>query len=232
MRASVEAASCDHRSVIATRRKRIRPASLACLLTLTLSGCGLSAELDREQNPAREPTPTATRTRAVQPSAPAVSETSPAVPGGPKASPAVPVQQDRGCPPSGLRVGTGPVDAAMGLRAMTITLTNCGKKPYELKGYPAVRVLGAEGDPIPGVRTVEGTDQVAMAPEDPGPEALTLGPGESARAGLYWRMAAEDGTYLRVAPAAGRSTTTVRLPDPLDIGPENILGTTAWAPAT
>lgn len=147
----------------------------------------------------------------------------------PAASPTAAVQQARGCPPSGARVETGPVDGAMGLRAMTLTLTNCSEQPYELNGYPAVRVLDEKGTPLTGVRTVEGTDEVPMAPEDPGPAPLTLDPGESARAGLYWRMAAEDGTYLRVVPQRGRKALNVRPAEPLDIGPQNTLGTTAWA---
>jgi hypothetical protein len=68
-----------------------------------------------------------------------------------------------------------------------------------------------------------------MAPDDPGAAPLTLDPGESARAGLYWRMAAEDGTYLRVVPERGRKAQDIRPAEPLDIGPENTLGTTAWA---
>lgn len=67
-----------------------------------------------------------------------------------------------------------------------------------------------------------------MAPEDPGPEPLTLAPGESAGAGLYWRMAVEKGMFLRVAPEKGHDVTTVRAEDRLDIGPENVLGTVAW----
>jgi hypothetical protein len=209
--------------VLAIRLKRTRPAALACVLALAASGCGLSAELDRERNPERKPTPSQTRAAP----APAPAEPSPA-PAPAEPSPAVPVQQTRGCPPSGLRVDPGPVDAAMGLRAMTLTLTNCGTRSYEVNGYPVVRVLDETGAPLTGVRTVEGTDKVPMAPDDPGPEPLTLAPGEVARAGLFWRMNAEDGTYLRVAPGKGRDALNVRPEEPLDIGPENTLGTTAW----
>ena len=204
--------------MIAIRLTWTRPAVLACLLALAASGCGLSSELDRELNPDRKPTPS--RTRAA-PSPVSVT---------PEPSPAVPVQGVRGCPSSGVRVDTGPIDGAMGLRAMTLTLTNCGKRPYEVNGYPSVRVLDEAGAPLPGVRTVEGTDQVPMAPDDTGAEPLTLAPGDTAWAALYWRMAAEDGTYLRVAPEKGRGTMNVRPQEPLDIGPENTLGTTAWAP--
>ncbi|MFD5721062.1 DUF4232 domain-containing protein [Streptomyces sp. NPDC127036] len=120
----------------------------------------------------------------------------------------------------------------MGLRGMTLTLTNCGKRPYAVDGYPdVVAVLGPEGTRVGGVRAVAGTDQVPMAPPDPGPKAFVLRPGERARAGLYWRMAAEEGSYLRVAPRKGQAAVTLPLPDPLDIGPRNTLGATAWVPA-
>ncbi|MEU9287037.1 DUF4232 domain-containing protein [Streptomyces sp. NPDC048275] len=209
--------------MIAIRLTWTRSAVLACLLALAASGCGLSSELDRELNPDRKPTPSRTRAAPPPVSVPPVSAP-------PEPSPTVPVQVVRGCPSSGVRVDTGPVDAAMGLRAMTLILTNCGTRPYEVNGYPSVRVLDEGGAPIPGVRTVEGTGQVPMAPEDTGAEPLTLAPGDTAWAALYWRMAAADGTYLRVAPQKGRDTMNVRPEEPLDIGPENTLGTTAWAP--
>ncbi|MFE5142573.1 DUF4232 domain-containing protein [Streptomyces fagopyri] len=147
----------------------------------------------------------------------------------PGPSPAVALPPAGHCPPSGVRVGADRVDGAMGLRAMTLTLTNCSGRPYRVNGYPSVRVLDAKGAPLTGVRTVQGTDQVPMAPEDPGAEPFTLSPGESARSALYWRMAAENGTYLRVVPQKGRPAVNVRPPETLDIGPENTLGTTAWA---
>ena len=190
---------------------------------LAASGCGLSSELDRERNPERKPTPTpssVTPTRA----APHPSQA-------PTPSPSVPVQEAQGCSPSGLRFSADAGDAAMGLRAMGLEVTNCGDRPYKLNGYPAVTVLDASGEPFPGVRTVEGTDDVSMAPEDPGPRQLTLAPGETAHAALYWRMHNQAGVYLRVAPEKGDATVTVRPPYPLDIGPENILGTTAWQPS-
>lgn len=212
----------------------VRPVVLACLMMTVTSGCGLGAELDRERDPERTaaPLPGAVGTDASGPLRiePPEPPTSVAVP---SPSGFVPDLQGGGCPRSGLRLGTGPVDAAMGLRAMTLVLTNCGERPYAVDGYPdVVGVLGPEGAPITGVRRVAGTDKVPMAPEDPGPAPFTLRPGESARAGLYWRMAAEDGTYLRVAPRKGQGVVTLALPDPLDIGPENTLGTTAWTPVS
>lgn len=206
--------------MIAIRCRSARFAVLACLLALTASGCGLSAELERERNPDPKLPPSPSLTLPVQPP-PAVT---------PEASPSVPVQEESGCPSSGVRFGTELVQGAMGLRATSLILTNCGSRPYELNGYPSIQVLDEAGAPLTGVRTVEGTGEVSMAPEDPGPEPLTLAPGESAYAGLYWRMNNEKGIYLRVAPMEGREVTTVRAEDYLDIGPDNVLGTSPWKP--
>ncbi|GAB3013061.1 hypothetical protein GCM10023080_095150 [Streptomyces pseudoechinosporeus] len=206
--------------MIAIRRRPARFAVLACLLALSASGCGLSDELERERNPDPKPPPSPSLTLSVEPP-PAVT---------PEASPSVPVQQESGCPPSGVRFGTELVQGAMGLRATSLILTNCGSRPYELNGYPSIQVLDEESLPLTGVRTVEGTDEVSMAPEDPGPEPLTLAPGERAYASLYWRMNNEKGIYLRVTPAKGREVTTVRAEDYLDIGPDNVLGTSPWKP--
>ncbi|MFC4467619.1 DUF4232 domain-containing protein [Streptomyces xiangluensis] len=206
--------------MIAIRRRSSSYAVLACLLALSASGCGLSAELERERDPDPKLPPSPSVTLPV--------ELPPAVT--PEASPSVPVQQESGCPASGVRLGTEVVQGAMGLRATSLTLANCGSRPYELNGYPSITVLDEAGAPLTGVRTVEGTDEVSMAPEDPGPEPLTLAPGESAYASLYWRMNNQKGIYLRVAPAKGREVTTVRAEDYLDIGPDNVLGTSPWKP--
>lgn len=210
----------DRSRAVGIRAKWVRPVVLACLVATATSGCGLSAELDRERDPGRTHVPD----RASSPD-PLVIEV-------PEPSKSVPVQQGRGCPPSGLRLDTGPVDAAMGLRGTTLTLVNCGKRPYKVNGYPAIaQVLDEEGAPITGVRSVVGTDKVPMAPADPGPEPFTLNPGDNAHAALYWRMAVQHGVYLRVAPQKGQDAVTLRVADYLDIGPENTLGTTAWVPA-
>ncbi|MFE9647711.1 DUF4232 domain-containing protein [Streptomyces sp. NPDC006365] len=206
--------------MIAIRRRSSSYAVLACLLALSANGCGLSAELERERDPDPKLPPSPSMTLSV--------ELPPAVT--PEASPSVSVQPESGCPPSGVRFRTDLVEAAMGLRATSLMLTNCGSKPYELNGYPSIQVLDEAGDPLTGVRTVEGTDQVPMAPEDPGPRPLILAPGQTAYASLYWRTHYEKGTHLRVASEKGREATTVRASDYLDIGPENILGTTAWMP--
>lgn len=211
------------RSRAAVRRSAwTRQVVLLCLLATAAGGCGLSAEIDRERDPGRTAVPAPSET----------SDDGSLVIEVPVPSMTAPKTQDGHCPASGLRLDTGPVDAAMGLRGMTLTLTDCGERPYRVNGYPAVLdVLDDGGAPITGVRGVTGTDKVPMAPADPGPKPFTLHPGQSARAALYWRMAAQDGVYLRLAPQKGQRAVTLKLTDPLDIGPENILGTTAWEPA-
>ncbi|WP_078491755.1 DUF4232 domain-containing protein [Streptomyces yerevanensis] len=206
--------------MIAIRRRVTRSLVTTAVLALAVGGCGLGAELDRERNPEQ------TQPEQKPPSTPPAVSAAPV----PEPSASVPTQEAGGCPSSGVRLDTGPVNGAMGLRAMTLTLTNCGKRPYELNGYPSITVLDEAGDPFPEVRTVEGTDQVPVAPEAPGPEPMTLAPGETAQAGLVWRMHAEDGVYLRVTPQKGRDTVTVRSRETLDIGPDNILGTSPWKP--
>ncbi|MGW2779844.1 DUF4232 domain-containing protein [Streptomyces populi] len=221
----------------ALRATVVRPVLLACLIAAATSACGLSAEIDRERDPGRtavpDPVPSVVGTDAAHLPDPSGTSADGSlvieVPGLSRTAPTRPGP----CPPSGLRLEAGPVNAAMGLRGMTLTLTDCGERPYEVNGRPAVvHVLDRDGAPITGVRVVAGTDEVPMAPADPGPEPFTLHPGESARASLYWRMAAQEGVSLRVAPQKGQPAVILRLPDPLDIGPENTLGTTAWAPVS
>ncbi|MER6689755.1 DUF4232 domain-containing protein [Streptomyces minutiscleroticus] len=199
----------------------------AAVLALAVSGCGISAELDRERNPERRPTPTPTPTpgRTYDAPAPAVPPAS-ATP-----SPSVPGLQADDCPASGVRMTTGRVDGAMGLRSMILILMNCGTRPYRLEGHPAVGVLDGTGRLFPDVRSAEGTDGVPMAPADPGPAPLTLAPGGSAWAGLYWRMGNKRGEYLRVTPEKGRDAVTFRPLEYLDVDEHGTLGTTAWQPA-
>ncbi|MGW1023748.1 DUF4232 domain-containing protein [Streptomyces sp. NPDC002577] len=200
-------------------------AVVTALSAITASGCGLSAELDRERDPERGPEPSVTS------SAPPTAARTPAPVRSPGQRPGSSgrVQDETGCPTSGVRISAGPVDGAMGLRAQTVMLTNCGKRPYRLNGYPSVRVLDENGKVMDGVKAVQGTDSIPMAPRDePEPRPLTLEPGESAQTSLLWRMGAGAGAYLRIAPKAGGEPVTVRMTEPLDIGPEQQLGTTAW----
>ncbi|WP_211481204.1 DUF4232 domain-containing protein [Actinopolyspora xinjiangensis] len=114
------------------------------------------------------------------------------------------------CPETGVRLTTDSVDVAMGLRVMRVELANCGDRPYALDGYPRVRVLDEDREPL-DVRAERGSADIATVDgfDDP-PEAITLRPGEHAETLLMWRNtnasmnAPVVGEYLRIAPARGR----------------------------
>ncbi|SNT61134.1 Protein of unknown function [Actinomadura meyerae] len=134
------------------------------------------------------------------------------------------------CTPEGISIGMDEPEAAMGLRAATIRLRNCGDRPYRLNGYPSVRVLDKDRQPF-DVKVVRGTRQV----KDPGPKPLTIRPGGSAVFGILWRNLVTDptttavaGTYLEVRPAPGRPVVIVESDGPLDLGNTGRMEETAW----
>jgi len=201
-------------------------ASLAALALV--AGCSLSEELDRERNPERAAAPT---TREPAPTtdsaAPLYGEI------GPLTSP--PPTPATSCPASGVRITPDAVSAAMGLRAMGVTLTNCGTKTYRLNGYPQLRVLDEHREPL-DVQILEGTEPVTTAQPDPGPHPVTLKPNESALTVLVWRNTVTDttttavsGTYLGITPAKGTPATTITPQGRIDLGNTGRIGTTAWA---
>ncbi|MET7621651.1 DUF4232 domain-containing protein [Streptomyces sp. NPDC005408] len=133
------------------------------------------------------------------------------------------------CPASGVVITNGEVNAAMGRRAMVITLRNCGKRTYHVNGYPQVGALGKDREPL----KLKITHGEADAGRVRGPEPITLAPGKSAVSVLNWtnRVTSFDppkpGAYLVIAPAAGEEKQT--LPFYLDMGTAAELDTTAWA---
>ncbi|OKI07264.1 hypothetical protein A6A06_35685 [Streptomyces sp. CB02923] len=151
---------------------------------------------------------------------------------GPEEKPAAKPKPSRtapACPADGVAVKGLPVDAAMGTRAMGITLTNCGNRPYKVNGYAGVQVLDEDRKPL-AVKISHGSDIV----DDRGPEPLTLKPGEHARAVLMWRNRvtsatdpAVNGAFLALTPAegGGRPQTVREL---IDLGTTGKLGITAW----
>ncbi|MFG3699768.1 DUF4232 domain-containing protein [Micromonospora sp. NPDC047620] len=141
------------------------------------------------------------------------------------------------CPASGVRITSPGSSAAMGLRALSLRLVNCGTKPYPLNGYPALRLFDGDGNPIP-VRVVEGAKEITSGFDDP-PRPLTLRPGEQAGAAVLWRnlvtdpsVVATDGERLEVAPAAGRPAQLVGPDGPIDLGNTGRIGVSAWKTAT
>jgi hypothetical protein len=140
------------------------------------------------------------------------------------------------CPPTGVLLQAGEVDAAMGLRALGVTLTNCGPTPYEVDSYPQVRALDEDRDPI--ALTVL-TDVGVIAPGIPiagaTPQPLTLQPGERAGAAIVWRNKYDDisappvaAPYLQVAPQAGRLPQLLAPDGGLDLGSTGRLAVSPW----
>ncbi|WNI24771.1 DUF4232 domain-containing protein [Streptomyces sp. ITFR-16] len=136
------------------------------------------------------------------------------------------------CPPSGIRVTADRGDAAMGLRVVGLHLLNCGSADYGIEGYPALRLLDEDRDPVRGVRVLHGTDQISTGiGGDPAPRPLTLRPGESAYANLAWRNTTQEGDavnapYVTVTAKPGAAPVTVT-PE-LDLGTTGRLGVGPW----
>lgn len=135
------------------------------------------------------------------------------------------------CPDSGAVVTTGMVDAAMGRRAVVVTLENCGTGPYKVNGYPGIEALDKDRDPLR--LTITHDHPYTDAGRDQGPKPLTLAPGQSVKSVLNWnnRVTSFDpvteGAYLVVTPKEGETPQT--LPFRLDIGTSGELDVTAWA---
>ncbi|MEU1668092.1 DUF4232 domain-containing protein [Streptomyces sparsogenes] len=137
------------------------------------------------------------------------------------------------CPKSGVVVQGEEPGAAMGLRVMSLKLTNCGKRPYTLNGYPTVRVLDGDGKPL-DIRVAHGSAGIATLEDfDAAPRQVTLRPGQTAVAGLAWRNTVTDATNpavngqaLDVAPAEGSPRQTVT--ELIDLGNTGKLGVSPW----
>ncbi|MFB7666644.1 DUF4232 domain-containing protein [Kitasatospora sp. NPDC056138] len=138
------------------------------------------------------------------------------------------------CPASGVVLRAGEPDAAMGLRAMTVELTNCGTRPYALNGYPTVRVLDDRREPF-DIAVSHGASAIAVIDRfDAGPTPLTLKPGERAVFGLTWRNTVTDvnsapvnGSYLEITPRPGDRAQSIAIL--IDLGTTGKLGISAWS---
>ncbi|MFC1400806.1 MULTISPECIES: DUF4232 domain-containing protein [Streptacidiphilus] len=139
------------------------------------------------------------------------------------------------CPASGIRFETGEPDAAMGLRAVTIRLVDCGTRPYKLDGYPGIRVLDQDGSPLT-VAVSHGSEAISRVDSFDRPaEPLTLQPGERAEFGLIWRntvtdatVVAADGASVEITPAPGRPAQTFTPGYTIDLGNTGKIGVSAW----
>jgi hypothetical protein len=182
-------------------------AGLAAGAVLVVAGCGTQ--------------------KAPAPAGPASYEARAVVPTG--AAPVTPTVPP--CPASGLRVTGREPDAAMGLRAMAVTVTNCGTRPRTVNGYPETYVL--DGDMNRLKVTVHQGSSITTGIADPAPAAITLRPGQRAETVLVWRNTVTDSTvvattgrYLRMTPAEGAVPQLV--PMLVDLGNTGKLDVTAW----
>jgi hypothetical protein len=148
----------------------------------------------------------------------------------PHLKPSAPARVD--CPASGTVVWVVP-DAAAGLRAVSVLLTNCGPGTLTLRGHPGISVLDDERRRLP-LTVRPGT--VTTGVPNPRPATVRLAAGETAVAVLTWRGLVEavdvpvlGGDHIEVKPSARLAAQTVALR--VDAGTTRDIRITAWAPA-
>ncbi|MGV9522478.1 DUF4232 domain-containing protein [Streptomyces griseus] len=211
-------------------RRRASAALLAATLT-ALTGCsGFLVPAGEGEEP--DPTPSASASRpglvraetlppTPTPGADAPGYGAPAQTGPTSAPPGK-------CPASGVVVDMGPVETGMMHRAVVLTLTNCGHKPYAVDGYPWVRALGEDGRPLP----VKVNEDGSYFGGDPGPKKLLLDPGLTVKSILAWVSTPEggdliEGDALAISAAPGLPVRVFPL-EGHDIRLMDELNTTAW----
>ncbi|MFF8552364.1 DUF4232 domain-containing protein [Streptomyces sp. NPDC015501] len=202
------------------------PAVLTGAATVVLTGCsGFLVPAGEGERPEPAPSASAPRSGIVRaetlPPAPAPAHGAPVRPG-PTAAPA------GKCPASGVVVDMGPVETAMMHRAVVLTLTNCGREPYAVDGYPGVRALGEDGRPLP----VKVNEDGSYFGGDPGPKKVLLDPGDTVKSILAWVSTPEggdlvEGDALAVSAAPGLPGRVFPL-EGHDIRLMDELNTTAW----
>jgi Protein of unknown function (DUF4232) len=148
-----------------------------------------------------------------------------------------PLTTAAGCPPEGVRVQAGTGDAAMGLRVLGITLTNCGKRAYPVEGYPVLRALDEDRSAF-DVQVLNGANQILhtdQLPWDGPPVPIVLQPGQQAGVGIAWRNTYDDTRnppvnvkYLEIAPVAGRPVQVIAPDGGLDLGSTGRIAVSAW----
>ncbi|WP_103530803.1 DUF4232 domain-containing protein [Streptomyces sp. SM11] len=186
-------------------RLRGRASVVLSVATLTaLTGCsGFLVPAGEGEEPDPAPSASAPHSGIVRaetlPATPAPGADAPAQPGPTSAPPGK-------CPASGAVVTMGEVLAVMMSRAVVLTLTNCGSKPYRVDGYPSVQALGEDGERLP----VKVNPAGSQFGRDQGPEAIALKPGATVRSMLAWVSTQEGGELvmadaleLAAAPDAG-----------------------------
>jgi hypothetical protein len=121
----------------------------------------------------------------------------------------------------------GLVDAALGHRAVVLTLRNCGSGTLTINGYPEIAVLDAARKTVK-LTVQHGSSYMAR---DPGTQRIRLAKGEEVLSVVAWSNTVTDGdttngTYLAVAPAKGEPTAN--WPVFTDLGTTGKVELTAW----
>ncbi|GGN14477.1 hypothetical protein GCM10011609_63830 [Lentzea pudingi] len=140
---------------------------------------------------------------------------------------------------NGLRFTTGGTGAAMGLRVMSVELTNCGSEPVQLNGYPQVKVLDAQREQL-DIAVLEGSGGIASVEGfDDAPQPIAVQPGETAKSAIVWRNthASEEpplvGKHVDIAAVPGDAWQPLVATSPesrilLDLGSTGRIGVRAW----
>ncbi|KPC81811.1 MULTISPECIES: DUF4232 domain-containing protein [Streptomyces] len=215
---------------------RVRKTISAAVLTaavLTLSGCAGFLVPAGEGEPAPASSPAVTTRPADSAAGPdsALAPDAGATTDAPAQGAPGPAAPAGDCPASGVAVEMGPVQTAMFHRAVTLTLTNCGKEPYRVHGYPSVRALGDDGERIPVPVNAGGS----MFGKDEGPREVMLKPGGKVTSTLAWVSTKEggdliEGDALEIAAAPDTGARVFPL-EGHDIRLMDELNTTAWRAA-
>lgn len=175
-------------------------------LLVSASGCGMESATGAGSDPSPRP-----------------YKTEP----GPRPTP-TPTKPPKTCPASGASITAGPVEPALGHRAMVVTVTNCRAETLTLNGYPEIGVLDGKRAKLK-VAVVHGSSYMAT---DPGPKKIELRKGESALAAVSWSNTLEaglekaEGSFLSVA--SGNGDPAVIWPEWLDLGSTAKVQLTAW----
>ncbi|GAB3388395.1 hypothetical protein GCM10027568_09350 [Humibacter soli] len=111
------------------------------------------------------------------------------------------------CTDADTTISASGMEGALSHRAITLVLVNQSAASCVVEGYPDVAFASSEGGEL-NVPVTHGSSYLA---QDPGPHAVTLSPGTTAKATLSW-VAGEQGdsaSSMLVAPYAGAIRSTL-----------------------
>ncbi len=109
-----------------------------------------------------------------------------------------------------------------------LTLTNRDSAPRKVTGYPDLKILAGDGAPL----DVQVRHETSYFAPDPGPQDLTLQPGEKALSVLAWSATVTSGDQhtgaaISVVPVPGEPAQ--KQPLETDLGTTDTVKLSAWA---